>query len=264
MNSLLLGFIFYFSLVLLNLSVDRLQVRCRRLVNLGERLRHMLFYNLILSLLTESYSIIAISCMIGLNKLSFKNYGETTQSVFCILSLLVLIVYPILIVYILKKAWNRPDFQETMQRYEPICEHLKISLGPISLIHPIYFLLRRLFLAIVIVFLKEHLVFQVMLVDFSLIAGVIIVGYIEFESQSKRNTEFVNETIMIYVLFCMICFSPFVPDMRAKQAVGYICCFLVSMHLTVNLYLILSSQARALILGLKMWLARRRLSQQRT
>jgi len=38
----------------------------------------MLFYNMILSLLNESYSTIAICCMIGLNKLSFNSYGETT------------------------------------------------------------------------------------------------------------------------------------------------------------------------------------------
>jgi hypothetical protein len=78
MNSLLLAFNFYFMLVLLIFFVDRLQVKYKRLTNLGERLRHMLFYNLILSMLTESYSMIAMCCMIGLNKISFHNYGETT------------------------------------------------------------------------------------------------------------------------------------------------------------------------------------------
>ena len=98
-----------------------------------------------------------------------------------------------------------------------------------------------------------------MLIDFSVIGGVIIAGFIEYDSLSKRNAEFVNETIVMCVLYCMICFSPFVPDLGARQVVGYFCCLIVSMHLAVNLYLILSSQANGVILSLKIWLARRRL-----
>ena len=151
-----------------------------------------------------------------------------------------------------------------MGRYEPIFEDLKTSIGPISLIHPIYFLFRRLLIAVIVVFLKDHLIFQVMLLDFSVIAGVIITGYIEYESSSKRNKELVNEAMVMCVLYCMICFTPFVPDMRARVVLGYFCCIIVSIHLAVNLYSILSSQARALILRLKLWLARRRLLKQRT
>ena len=33
-------------------------------------------------------------------------------------------------------------------------------------------------MAVVVVFLKEHLIFQVLLKDFSIIAGAIIIGYI--------------------------------------------------------------------------------------
>ena len=98
-----------------------------------------------------------------------------------------------------------------------------------------------------------------MLIDFSVIGGVTIAGFIEYDSLSKRNAEFVNETIVMCVLYCMICFSPFVPDLGARQVVGYFCCLIVSMHLAVNLYLILGSQAIGVILSLKIWLARRRL-----
>jgi hypothetical protein len=80
----------------------------------------MLFYNLILSMLNESYSMIAICCMIGLNKLSFNNYGEITQSALCIFALLLLIVYPVLVTSILAKDWNNKDFNQNMQKYEPI------------------------------------------------------------------------------------------------------------------------------------------------
>jgi hypothetical protein len=41
-----------------------------------------------------------------------------------------------------------------------------------------YFLLRRFLLAVTVVFLKDFLIFQVMLKDFTIIAGAIIIGYI--------------------------------------------------------------------------------------
>ena len=111
MNSLLLAFAVYFSLILLLLVLDPFKGKNPILSDLGERLRHRLFYNLILEILTESYSIIAVCCMIGLNKLSFSlnNIGETIQSTSCIFALLVLIGYPVLVFWVLRKAWNSED-----------------------------------------------------------------------------------------------------------------------------------------------------------
>ena len=40
------------------------------------------------------------------------------------------------------------------------------------------------------------------------------------------------------VLYTMICFSPFVPDLHARYTVGFFCMFLVSLHLGINLSLI--------------------------
>ena len=115
MNSILLGFNFYFSLVLLLLIVDRAQVRFKILSPLAERLRHMLFYNLILSMLTESYSMIAICSMIGLNKLSADSFGDFIQSASSIFALLVLIVYPILVFWVLRKSWYMEDLNQTKE-----------------------------------------------------------------------------------------------------------------------------------------------------
>jgi hypothetical protein len=105
MNTLLLGFYTYFALVLINIVVDRLQVKYKRLSNLAERLRHMLFYNLIITLLTESYMMIAVSCMIGLTKLTANNFGDFIQSASTIFALLVLIAYPIFVYWITRKIW---------------------------------------------------------------------------------------------------------------------------------------------------------------
>jgi hypothetical protein len=60
--------------------------------------------------------------------------------------------------------------------------------------------------------MRDHLIFQVMLKAFSIIAAVIIIGEIPFNTVAKRRTELLNETIIMFVLYNMICFSPFVTD----------------------------------------------------
>jgi biopolymer transport protein ExbB/TolQ len=65
-------------------------------------------------------------------------------------------------------------------------------------------------------------------------------------------------------LYNMLCFSPFVPDLEAKQKMGYFCCLVVASHLLLNLYLILSTSVYGFKVSLKLWLARRKLSRQRS
>ena len=111
-------------------------------------------------------------------------------------------------------------------------------------------------MALVVVLLKEHLIFQVMMMDFSIIAGTIIAGYIHYRTPEKRNTDLADETIVMCVLYCMVCFSPFVPDIKARQIFGYICCIIVLIYLAVNLFLISHSSVQELKPRLKLWLAR--------
>ena len=37
------------------------------------------------------------------------------------------------------------------------------------------------------------------------------------------------------IVYTMICFTPLVPSIEAKMKVGYVSCFLVSLHFIVNL-----------------------------
>jgi hypothetical protein len=100
-----------------------------------------------------------------------------------------------------------------------------------------------------------------MLKAFSIIAAVIISGAVPYNSVLKRRTELFNEVIIMSVLYSMICFSSFVPDLNAKQLIGYYCCFVVASHLLLNLYLILSTSIYGFKLKTQLWLAHRKLAQ---
>lgn len=76
MNSMLVGFFFYFAMIIVLILVDPFQERCRSLHKLTEYLRSMLFYNFIVSMMMESYSLMSVCCMISLFKISFASTGE--------------------------------------------------------------------------------------------------------------------------------------------------------------------------------------------
>jgi hypothetical protein len=94
-----------------------------------------------------------------------------------------------------------------------------------------------------------------MMTDFMIIAATIIAGHIDYSTPSKRTKQFFDETILMCVMYCMMCFSPFVPDLEARQGMGYFCCLIVSVHLFINLFLISSTSIYEFRQRLKMWLA---------
>jgi glycerol-3-phosphate acyltransferase PlsY len=142
----------------------------------------MLYYNLIISILTESYSMIAVCCMIGLNKLNAGSFGDFIQSASTIFGLLILIVYPVLVFWVLKKNWKE-NLNQTKEKYQPIFENIRTEIGLIALLDPMYFLFRRLLMAMIVVFLK-NLSLQVLLKDFSIIAAVFIAAYIHHDNKA--------------------------------------------------------------------------------
>lgn len=136
----------------------------------------MLFYNFIISMMTESYSLMSVCVMISFYKISFASPGEIVQTVSCFIALAVLIFYPLLMLVFLSRNWNAGKIAHLKEQYEAIFEDLRTDYGPVSLIHPMYFLFRRFLMALIVVVEREHLIFQIMLKAFSIIAAVIISG----------------------------------------------------------------------------------------
>ena len=46
------------------------------------------------------------------------------------------------------------------------------------------------------------------------------------------------------IVYTMICFTPWIPSIEAKMQVGYVSCFLVTLHFIVNLQLMLRTSCK--------------------
>lgn len=131
------------------------------------------------------------------------------------------------------------------------------------LLHPVYFLLRRLLMAVLVVFLRQWLFAQVIIMALSIIFACVLIGHIEAHTPQQRRFEFFNETVIMLVLYTMMSFTQFVPDPAARYQVGWLCILIVAVHLAINLGLILHSTVSRIKFDVMIWLAKRTLLKQR-
>jgi len=258
LGTLLLLFIVYIaSTFFLYLLSFCLQGR-PRVAKFYEGMRHSLFYNTFVSMMMESYAIISLCVMINLEYIRWGTYGEVVQTIICFAFLALLILFPIVLTVISKLGWES-NFKHLREIIEPWFENLNLKKGPIVMLQPIYFLFRRFVMAGIVVKFKQ-LIFQIMMMAFNIVIAVVLVGHVEaLETPLKRNMEFLNEVIIMMVLYCMISFSPIVNDIQAKFLMGFFCIAIVGLHLVINLFIIVSSNFKQIKLDLLIWLARRKL-----
>ena len=107
------------------------------------------------------------------------------------------------------------------------------------LIQPLFFLLRRLMIAIAIVVVNQVLIWQIFLMASQIVASVIIIGNLRpYKYKDKRHIEIFNEIVLMFVMYTIMCFSDWVPDASMRFNVGYLCIICISLHLVVNLAII--------------------------
>ena len=58
---------------------------------------------------------------------------------------------------------------------------------------------------------SETLISQLFVMIFGVISAVILIGYLNpFETRFQQRLEYVNEVCLMFVIYPIICFSPFV------------------------------------------------------
>jgi len=115
------------------------------------------------------------------------------------------------------------------------------------LLQPIWFLVRRLLLAVMVVFLDNTVIWQVALMTMTVVTQVIILGRVEpFALPSRVRYELFSECVVMLVMYHMICFTPFVSDLEVRFRLGYSVCTVVSVHLSYSLGILLKTTLKDL------------------
>jgi len=107
------------------------------------------------------------------------------------------------------------------------------------LLQPVWFLVRRLLLAFMVVFLNTALIWQVALMTATVFTQVIILGRVQpFVLLSQYRYEMFNECVVMLVMYHFLLFTPFVEDLEVRFQLGYSVCGLICLHLAVSIFLI--------------------------
>jgi len=95
-------------------------------------------------------------------------------------------------------------------------------------------------LAVIVVIINQTVIWQVALMVTQIVTSVILLGNVApYREAANNQMEIFNEIVIMFVMYHMICFTPFVHDVYMKYNLGYSVCLFVSFHLVVNFYIMI-------------------------
>ena len=94
-------------------------------------MRKLLFFNTIISIYIESYSLLAVCCLINMNHISFENYGLVIHSVVTIIVLFAIFLLPPIASRHFTKYFENLQEKKMRMLYGEIYEELDLRKGKI-------------------------------------------------------------------------------------------------------------------------------------
>ena len=178
MGTLAIVFFIWILLAILEAILRLFRSRSVKILNFQRTLRRKLYYNSLISLYVESYSLLSVCCLINFYFLSFKNVGVTVHSIACIIFLISIFVLPLILTRYLTKHFYTLKNAKMMARYGDVYHELNLSGSKMVLLQPVFFILRRLMMAIAIVVFNKVLIWQIFLMASQIVTSTIIIGNI--------------------------------------------------------------------------------------
>jgi len=152
--------------------------------------------------------------------------------------------------FILTYLWNRfgrLQEKEIHQKYGEFYKDLNLEQGRMVLLQPTWFMLRRLMLAVTVVFFNSTVIWQIAVIVTQIILQVNLLGWVKpFTDPQQYHMEMLNEVVIMFVLYSMLCFTPFVEDVSMKFKVGYVVCSIVLLYFVFNAVIIVQGTFRDL------------------
>ena len=108
------------------------------------------------------------------------------------------------------------------------------------MLEPFYSAVRRLIMAIVLVFLKGYPTFQIIAITYSWCAIIIITGQIRpFKDPSDYFIDCMNEFFILLLIYHLICFADFVKDYQTQTYIGWSMVCVMMINIVINFTIIL-------------------------
>jgi len=140
--------------------------------------------------------------------------------------------------------------KEFRRKFDPLFENLRNDEEQLqaTLFYASIFMIRRLLLAIAIVFMNHLLIGQIYFSVFaSLLVMMFATFYRPFKKRFENNLEILNEVSVLLFSYSTFIFSDFVADPQARFQTGWAFCLLFLSNIVVNLFVLVWVGVRTLI-----------------
>jgi len=132
------------------------------------------------------------------------------QSILAIISFVVLLAFPIVSAMLFWNNFELLTDKEVMLKYYAYYTDLDLTESAHVVWYPVYFMLRRLMLGLTIVFLDQTVIWQIASKTTLVLTSVFLVGKIKpFNDPFKNWMEQLNEALLMFVVYHIMCFTPF-------------------------------------------------------
>lgn len=235
--------IFMFIIYPMLMIIQKIAQKCKNICNCCRKTHHVLksvlYYEILITMVFESYLMIIMSCFIAIPFVSFNSYGESIQSLACICFLAIDLILPYIAICYAAKNFELLNTRRIRARFGALYQDLRLSNGIRVLYQPTFFLIRRIILALTVVVIKEMLILQLLLVFFQSFVAILILQLANpYRIESQLRMEMLNECVLLTVAYTIICFSSWIPNIETKYKIGYVSSCIVCIHLIVNLSII--------------------------
>ena len=156
MGTLVLAFVFYVVTVVFSYllkSIDH-----RKSNHEGEKMQRKLFWRSFIVLMVESYSSMAVSCLMNLKVLRWNSVGIVIMSVLALLLTLLLILFLGFYSKETSQNFDQLSYGSFKRKHSAFYEELDLDNGKLVLLQPIWFLVRRLVLAVMVLFWRTTVI----------------------------------------------------------------------------------------------------------
>ena len=134
MGTLAIAYLIWAVAAIITLFIKLFMQKSKKLRKAYHKLRKKLFFNSLISLFLESYSLISVCCLINLSFISFNSYGLSVHSVVCIFFFGMMILMPFVLIQYLLIYFKELEEPSMTDKYGHLYGELDLRKGKLTLI----------------------------------------------------------------------------------------------------------------------------------
>ena len=199
---------------------------------------------------------LSLSSLIRFQNYTFSTPSEKFHTIFATVIFTLQIAFLIFSLAFIQSEKPKLDSKEAKEKYGDLYLGLKTK-ERTALLSPVVFLLRRLFLAAIVVFWPDRSYFQIQTIIFKCSLVMIFTGYMEpLITRIANRMELINDAIVLMCSYFLIIFSSLVDDPETRYTSAWPLIGLILGLILFNLGVIMFRGIKSLIHHIKLRILR--------